>query len=202
MAVPLVPGPGLGDANAAQKSMSTLLKNQCDFCAVLIEPKQRRSPPGGGGGPRGSQASGTRYRHPTRSRAEGESWQASSQATPGRSGRHRAGRVPGGVSAGQGRLPRLPAPVPGGSTGAGSPGPGHHGARLAGELGPPRAPGPALPPGLREARLPARCHPRPSRRPSVPTVPSWRKKACQLRICHTLPCFSPAREAAPTHPSA
>ena len=40
MAVPLVPGPGLGDANAAQKSMSTLLKNQCDFCAVLIEPKQ------------------------------------------------------------------------------------------------------------------------------------------------------------------
>ena len=39
MAVPLVPGPGLGDANAAQKSMSTLLKNQCDFCAVLIEPK-------------------------------------------------------------------------------------------------------------------------------------------------------------------
>ena len=39
MAVPLVPGPGLGDANAAQKSMSTLLKNQCDFCAVLIETK-------------------------------------------------------------------------------------------------------------------------------------------------------------------
>ena len=41
MAVPLVPGPGLGDANAAQKSMSTLLKNQCDFCAVLIEPKHK-----------------------------------------------------------------------------------------------------------------------------------------------------------------
>ena len=40
MAVPLVPGPGLGDANAAQKSMSTLPENQCDFCAVLIEPKQ------------------------------------------------------------------------------------------------------------------------------------------------------------------
>ena len=44
MAVPLVPGPGLGDANAAQKSMSTLLKNQCDFCAVLIEPKHPTSP--------------------------------------------------------------------------------------------------------------------------------------------------------------
>ena len=43
MAVPLVPGPGLGDANAAQKSMSTLLKNQCDFCAVLIETKQPRA---------------------------------------------------------------------------------------------------------------------------------------------------------------
>ena len=46
MAVPLVPGPGLGDANAAQKSMSTLLKNQCDFCAVLIEPKHLPARPG------------------------------------------------------------------------------------------------------------------------------------------------------------
>ena len=36
MAVPLVPGPGLGDANAAQKSMSTLLKNQCDFAQFLL----------------------------------------------------------------------------------------------------------------------------------------------------------------------
>ena len=88
-------------------------------------PSRRRSPPGGGGGPRGSQASGTRYRHPTKSRAESEPWQASSQATSDRSGQHRAGRVPGGVSAGQGCLPRLPAPVPGGSTRAGSLGPGH-----------------------------------------------------------------------------
>jgi len=31
MAVPLVPGPGLGDANAARKSMSTLLKNKFHF---------------------------------------------------------------------------------------------------------------------------------------------------------------------------
>ena len=46
--------------------------------------------------------------------------------------------------------------------------PGHHGARLVEEAGPPRAPGPALPPGPCEARLPAQ-------RPSVPTVPSWRR---------------------------
>ena len=50
-------------------------------------------------------------------------------------------------------------------------GPGHHGVHPVEELGPPRAPGPALPLDLCEARLPARCHPRPSRRPSVPTVP-------------------------------
>ena len=40
---------------------------------------------------------------------------------------------------------------------ASSLGPGHHGARLVEEVGPPRAPGPC------EARLPVRRHPRPSR---------------------------------------
>ena len=43
MAVPLVPGPGLGDANAARKPTGALPESQCDFCAVLIEPKQTRS---------------------------------------------------------------------------------------------------------------------------------------------------------------
>jgi len=34
MAVPLVSGPGLGDANAARKSTGTLPENQCDFDKV------------------------------------------------------------------------------------------------------------------------------------------------------------------------
>ena len=79
-----------------------------------------------------------------------------------------ARRIPGSVSAGQGCLPRLLAIGLSGSTRASSLGPGHHGVRLVEEAGPPRAPGPALPPGPCETRLPAQ-------RPSVPTVPSWRR---------------------------
>ena len=44
MTVPLVPGPGPGDANAARKPMSALPESQCDLCAVLIEPKQSGAP--------------------------------------------------------------------------------------------------------------------------------------------------------------
>ena len=76
--------------------------------------------------------------------------------------------IPGSVSAGQGCLPRLLAIGLSGPTRASSLSPGHHGARLVEEAGPPRAPGPALPPGPCEARLPAQ-------RPSVPTVPSWHR---------------------------
>ena len=79
-----------------------------------------------------------------------------------------ARRIPGSVSAGQGCLPRLLAIGLSGSTRASSLGPGHHGARLVEEAGPPRALGPALPPSPYETRLPAQ-------RPSVPTVPSWRR---------------------------
>ena len=39
MAVPLVPGPGLGNANTARKPTGALPESQCDFCSVLIEPK-------------------------------------------------------------------------------------------------------------------------------------------------------------------
>ena len=79
-----------------------------------------------------------------------------------------ARHIPGSVSAGQGCLPRLLAIGLSGSTRASSLGPGYHGVRLVEEAGPPRAPGPALPPGPCETRLPAQ-------RPSVPTVPSWRR---------------------------
>ena len=43
MAVPLVPGPGLGNANTARKPTGALPESQCDFCSVLIEPKHSRT---------------------------------------------------------------------------------------------------------------------------------------------------------------
>ena len=74
--------------------------------------------------------------------------------------------------AGQGRLPCLLVSVPDGSTRNGTHGPGHHGIRLVEEADSPRVLDPALPPGSREARLPARCHPRPSYCLSVSIVRS------------------------------
>ena len=79
-----------------------------------------------------------------------------------------ARRILSSVSAGQGCLSHLPAPVPGGSTRASRSAQSTTGARLVEEAGPPRVPGPALPPSPCETRLPAQ-------RPSVPTVPSWRR---------------------------
>ena len=101
MAVPLVPGPGLGDANAAQKSMSTLLKNQCDFCAVLIEPKQS--------GPAGT-ARGASGAAPRRARAACRACPRPSPAArpgPAASARGTTGPVWSGSSA---RLVRLALP--------------------------------------------------------------------------------------------
>ena len=120
-----------------------------------------------------------------------------------------ARRIPGSVSAGQGCLPRLPAPVPGGSTRAsrsaqGTTGPvwsrrPSHLVRL------------ALPSHPARARLVCL----PSARPSRP-FHHGAETVLQLRVCHILPCFTPvrargrrraypgpcAREATPTHPSA
>ena len=78
----------------------------------------------------------------------------------------------GSVLMGQGRLPSLSVSVPDGSTRDGSHGPGHHEIRLVEKADSPRVLDPALPSGSREARLPARCHPRPSYCLSVSTVRS------------------------------
>ena len=117
--------------------------------------------------------------------------------------------IPGSVSAGQGCLPRLPAPVPGGSTRA---------SRSAqGTTGPVWSRRPAhlvrlaLPSHPARARLVCL----PSARPSRP-FHHGAETVLQLRVCHILPCFTPvrargrrcacpgphAREATPTHPSA
>ena len=117
--------------------------------------------------------------------------------------------IPGSVSAGQGCLPRLPAPVPGGSTRA---------SRSAqGTTGPVWSRRPAhlvrlaLPSHPARARLVCL----PSARPSRP-FHHGAEAALRLRVCHILPCFTPvrargrrcacpgphAREATPTHPSA
>ena len=120
-----------------------------------------------------------------------------------------ARRIPGSVSAGQGCLSHLPAPVPGGSTRA---------SRSAqGTTGPVWSRRPA-----RFVRLALPSHPArarlvclPSTRPSRP-FHHGAEAALRLRVCHILPCFTPvrargrrraclgprAREATPTHPSA
>ena len=91
-----------------------------------------------------------------------------SQATSDRSSQHKREVHPGQRLGGPG-LPAAPARVRPRRLNQGQQvGPGHHGVRLVEEAGPPRAPGPALPPGPCEARLPAQ-------RPSVSTVPSWRR---------------------------
>ena len=91
-----------------------------------------------------------------------------SQATSDRSSQHKREVHPGQRLGGPG-LPAAPARVRPRRLNQGQQvGPGHHGVRLVEEAGPPRAPGPALPPGPCEARLPAQ-------RPSIPTVPSWRR---------------------------
>ena len=77
-----------------------------------------------------------------------------------------------------------------------------HRARPAGEPGPPRAPGSALPPDPREARLSARCHVVPSRCPSVPTVPSWRKNGTPTAGMSRLPMSLAHPGAGSAHPSA
>ena len=77
-----------------------------------------------------------------------------------------------------------------------------HRARSAGEPGPPRTPGSALPPDLREARLSARCHVVPSRCPSVPTVPSWRKNGTPTAGMSRLPMSLAHPGAGSAHPSA
>ena len=87
-----------------------------------------------------------------------------SQATSDRSSQHKREAHPGqrlggpGLPAAPARVrPRRPRQGPAASArGTMEP-------RLVEEAGPPRAPDPALPPGLCEARLPARRHPRPSR---------------------------------------
>ena len=103
--------------------------------------------------------------------------------------------IPGSVSAGQGCLPRLPAPVPGGSTRV---------SRSAqGTTGPVWSRRPAhlvrlaLPSHPARARLVCL----PSARPSRP-FHHGTETVLQLRVCHILPCFTPVREATPTHPSA
>ncbi len=79
-----------------------------------------------------------------------------------------ARRILSSVSAGQGCLSHLPAPVPGGSTRASRSAQGTTRPVWSRRPAPPRAPGPTLPPGPCKARLPAQ-------HPSVPTVPSWRR---------------------------
>ena len=91
-----------------------------------------------------------------------------SQATSDRSSQHKREVHPGQRLGGPG-LPPAPARARPRRLNQGQQvGPRHHGARLVEEAVPPRAPGPALPPGPCETRLPAQ-------RPSVPTVPSWRR---------------------------
>ena len=94
--------------------------------------------------------------------------------------------IPGSVSAGQGCLPRLPAPVPGGSTRA---------SRSAqGTTGPVWSRRPAhlvrlaLPSHPARARLVCL----PSARPSRP-FHHGAETVLQLRVCHILPCFTPVR---------
>ena len=117
--------------------------------------------------------------------------------------------IPGSVSAGQGCLPRLPAPVPGGSTRASRSAQGTTGSVWS------RRPAHlvrlALPSHPARARLVCL----PSARPSRP-FHHGAEAALRLRVCHILPCFTlvrargrrcacpgpHAREATPTHPSA
>ncbi len=83
-----------------------------------------------------------------------------------------ARRIPGSVSAGQGCLSHLPAPVPGGSTRA---------SRSAqGTTGPVWS------------RRPARFVRLPSARPSRP-FHHGAETVLQLQVCHILPCFTPVR---------
>ena len=68
----------------------------------------------------------------------------------------------GSILTGQDRLPCLPISVLDSLIRDGSHGPGHHEIRLVKEADSPCAPDPALPLSLRESRLLARRHPRPS----------------------------------------
>jgi len=81
----------------------------------------------------------------------------------------------GSILTGQDRLPCLPISVLDSLIRDGSHGPGYHEIRLVEEADSPCAPDPALPLSRCEAHLPAWRHPRPFRRPSIPTVLSWRK---------------------------
>ena len=106
-----------------------------------------------------------------------------------------ARRIPGSVSAGRGCLSHLPAPVPSGSTRASR--------STQGTTGPVWSRRPAhlvclvLPSHPARARLVCL----PSARPSRP-FHHGAETAFHLLTCHILPCFTPVREATPTHPSA
>ena len=91
------------------------------------------------------------------------------------SNRHCTKHISGSILMDQDRLPCLPISVLDGLIRDESHGPGHHEIRLIEETDSPRAPDLAFPLSRCEARLPARRHPRPFRRPSIPTVLSWRK---------------------------
>ena len=100
--------------------------------------------------------------------SRGPSLRTPSQATPDRSSQHKREAHPEQRLGGPG-LPIAPARARPRRLNQGQQvGPRHHGARLVEEAGPPCAPGPTLPPGPCETRLLAQ-------RPSIPTVPSWRR---------------------------
>ena len=91
------------------------------------------------------------------------------------SGRHCTRHISGSILTGQDRLQCLPISVLDGLIRDRIHGPGHHEIRLVEETDSPRVPDLAFPLSRCEARLLAWCHPRPFRRPSIPTVLLWRK---------------------------